>query len=71
MYAVTVCIICAIAVVALAGVLFAIAVAAVTISDNVAQAYAALRAFWRDRIAASLFHVRLSPRLSPHRARQV
>lgn len=71
MYALTVCTSCAIAVVAFAGVVFSIAVAAVTISHHITHAFGALRAFWCDRIAARFSQVRLSPRLSPRRARPV
>lgn len=69
MYTVTVCIVCATAVAAVASVVFAIAMAAVTISHSVKYASAALHSFSRDRTLASLSQARLLPGLAPRRVR--
>lgn len=69
MYTVTVCILCAIAVVAVASVIFAIAVVTVTISHGVKCASLALRTAWHDRIPISLSGGRFLPGLAARRAR--
>lgn len=69
MYTVTVCIVCATAVVALASIIFAIAVAAVTVSHGVKCASLALQTAWRDRIIASLAGGKFLTGLAPRRAR--
>lgn len=71
MYTVTICIVCAAIVVALAGIVFAAAVVVVTISHGVGYTSAALRSLWSARIPASLAQGRLSPGLAARRARQV
>lgn len=69
MYTVTVCILCATAVVAVASVVFAVAVITVTISHSVKCASSALRTAWRDRIPISLSGGRFLPGLAARRAR--
>lgn len=70
MYTVTICIVCASIVVALAVIVFAAAVVVVTISHSAGYTAAALRSLWSGRIPASLAQGRLSPGLVPRRVRQ-
>jgi len=69
MYTVTVCIVCATAVVALASGLFVLAVAAVTISHGVKYASPVLQTVCRDRIVAGLFSSKALPGLALRRVR--
>lgn len=69
MYMVTVCILCATAVVAVASVIFVFAVAVVTISHSVKYVSAGLRTVWHDRILTSLPDGRFLAGLAARRAR--
>jgi hypothetical protein len=69
MYTVTVCILCVTAVVAVASVIFALAVVTLMISHGVKYASSALRAVWRNQVSTSRLDGRFLPELSPRRAR--
>ena len=69
MYMVSVCILCATAVIAVASIIFAVTIAALTISHSVNYALSALRTLWSERILASRFEWRLLTGTAPRRAR--
>lgn len=71
MYTVTVCIVCATAVVGLASMAFLAAAAAVMISESLRYASVAIRSFWCDRILADPSHAKPLSGLALRRAREI